>query len=290
MVLNFNEQGITLANKFKGKVGFRDIKNVKQAVQEIIAKEGECTFAMTFPGGTHDIWLRYWLGACGINPNKDVRVIPNPPPQMVANMKVGRMDGFCVGEPWNAVAVREGVGFTHVATQDVWKHHPEKVLAFNNEFFEKNKIQILRPVSPLAWFPIGLAVFQASDKAAVFSIAITSLWATLLNTAHGASSVPEDYKNVAKVFGFSALRYLRYVVVPYTLPFMLTGLKISIGIAWMVIVASEMLAGGTGIGFYIWDSWNALNLNNVIPAILLIGVVGFILDYFFGYLQRRVQI
>ena len=151
-------------------------------------------------------------------------------------------------------------------------------------------IQILRPVSPLAWFPIGLAVFQASDKAAVFSIAITSLWATLLNTAYGASSVPEDYKNVAKVFGFSALRYLRYVVVPYTLPFMLTGLKISIGIAWMVIVAAEMLAGGTGIGFYIWDSWNALNLNNVISAILLIGVVGFILDYFFGYLQRRVQI
>jgi nitrate/nitrite transport system permease protein len=139
--------------------------------------------------------------------------------------------------------------------------------------------------------PIGLAVFQASDKAAVFSIAITSLWATLLNTAYGAlPSVPEDYKNVAKVFGFSALRYLRYVVVPYTLPFMLTGLKISIGIAWMVIVAAEMLAGGTGIGFYIWDSWNALNLNNVISAILLIGVVGFILDYFFGYLQRRVQI
>lgn len=104
--------------------------------------------------------------------------------------------------------------------------------------------------------------------------------------------MPEDYKNVAKVFGFSTLRYLRYVVVPYTLPFMLTGLKISIGIAWMVIVAAEMLAGGTGIGFYIWDSWNALNLNNVISAILLIliGVVGFILDYFFGYLQRRVQI
>jgi len=142
MVLNFNGQAITLANKFKGKVGFRDIKNVKQAVQEIIAKEGECTFAMTFPGGTHDIWLRYWLGACGINPNKDVRVIPNPPPQMVANMKVGRMDGFCVGEPWNAVAVKEGIGFTHLATQDVWKHHAEKVLAFHNEFFEKNREEV----------------------------------------------------------------------------------------------------------------------------------------------------
>jgi len=136
MVLNFNGQAITLSNKFKGKVGFRDIQNVKKAIEEIKAKEGECTFAMTFPGGTHDIWLRYWLGACGINPNRDVRVIPNPPPQMVANMKVGRMDGYCVGEPWNAVAVKDNVGFTHLATQDLWKNHPEKVLAFNHEFLK----------------------------------------------------------------------------------------------------------------------------------------------------------
>ncbi len=142
MNLNFNGQAITLSNKFKGKVGFRDIKNVKKVIEEIKAKEGECTFAMTFPGGTHDIWLRYWLGACGVNPNRDVRVIPNPPPQMVANMKVGRMDGFCVGEPWNAVAVKESIGFTHLATQDLWKDHPEKVLAFNHEFLKAHPQEV----------------------------------------------------------------------------------------------------------------------------------------------------
>ena len=142
MTINFNGQGITLSNEFKGKVGFREINKVKQVVNELKSKKGECTFAMTFPGGTHDIWLRYWLGACGINPNRDVRVIPNPPPQMVSNMKVGRMDGFCVGEPWNAVAVKEGIGFTHITFQDIWKHHPEKALAFNNEFFEKNQGEV----------------------------------------------------------------------------------------------------------------------------------------------------
>ncbi|ADC89951.1 nitrate ABC transporter, inner membrane subunit [Thermocrinis albus DSM 14484] len=150
-------------------------------------------------------------------------------------------------------------------------------------------IQTLRPVSPLAWFPIGLAIFQASHQAAVFTIAITSLWPTLINTAYGASSVPEDYRNVAKVFGFSRWTYLRYVVLPYTLPFILTGLKISMGIAWMVIVAAEMLAGGTGIGFYIWDSWNALDLRKVISALLIIGIVGLVLDSVFGKLQRRFQ-
>jgi nitrate/nitrite transport system permease protein len=151
-------------------------------------------------------------------------------------------------------------------------------------------VQILRPVSPLAWFPIGLAIFQASNEASIFTIAITSLWPTLINTVYGVSSIPEDYKSVAKVFGFSKYTYIRYVALPYALSFMLTGLKISIGIAWMVIVASEMLAGGTGIGFYIWDSWNSLNLNKVISAILAIGIIGYILDRIFEKLQRRFAV
>jgi len=122
MILNFNGQAITLSQEdFGGRVGFREINKVKPVVDELKRKGKTPTFAMTFPGGTHDIWLRYWLGACGINPNRDVRVIPIPPPQMVANMKVGNMDGYCVGEPWNEVAVREGIGFTHLATQDIWK-------------------------------------------------------------------------------------------------------------------------------------------------------------------------
>ncbi|GAA6749278.1 CmpA/NrtA family ABC transporter substrate-binding protein [Thermus tengchongensis] len=139
MVLNNNGQAITLSQQdFGGKVGFRDLEGAGKA---ILAKKREgkpLTFAMTFPGGTHDLWLRYWLGACGVNPVSDVRIIVVPPPQMVANMSVGNMDGFCVGEPWNGVAVQQGVGFTALASQDIWKHHPEKALVFNNEFFQNN--------------------------------------------------------------------------------------------------------------------------------------------------------
>lgn len=139
MVFNNNGQAITLSGQdFGGKVGFKDLEGAGKA---ILAKKKEgkpLTFAMTFPGGTHDLWLRYWLGACGVSPASDVRVIVIPPPQMVANMSVGNMDGFCVGEPWNGVAVRQGIGFTALASQDIWKHHPEKALVFNNEFFRDN--------------------------------------------------------------------------------------------------------------------------------------------------------
>ncbi|RIH89725.1 Nitrate transport protein NrtA [Meiothermus luteus] len=136
MVLNANGQGITLSQKdFGGKVGFKDLRGIGRLIQAKKTEGKPLTFAMTFPGGTHDLWLRYFLGACGVNPVRDVKVITIPPPQMVANMGVGNMDGFCVGEPWNGVAVKQGVGFTVVASQDVWKHHPEKALVFNNEFF-----------------------------------------------------------------------------------------------------------------------------------------------------------
>jgi len=135
MILNANGQAITLSNStFGGKVGFNQINKMKAAV-DALKKAGKTpTFAMTFPGGTHDIWLRYWLGAAGINPVSDVKVIPIPPPQMVANMKVNNMDGYCVGEPWNGVAVDQAIGFTHMATQDIWKHHPEKALVFHSPF------------------------------------------------------------------------------------------------------------------------------------------------------------
>ena len=109
-------------------------------------------------------------------------------------------------------------------------------------------VQLLKPVSPLAWFPIGLVVFKDSGMATIFIIFITSLWSTLINTAFGVSSVPEDYKNVAKAFGFSKMRYLTKVLIPFSLPHIITGLRLSIGVAWLVIVAGEMLSGGAGIG------------------------------------------
>lgn len=148
-------------------------------------------------------------------------------------------------------------------------------------------VQILRPVSPLAWFPIGLVAFQSAASSTVFVIFITSLWPTLINTAFGVSTIPDDHKNVAKAFGFSKFKYIFKVIIPYSLPHIFTGLKLSIGVAWLVIVAAEMLSGGIGIGFFVWDSWNALSLENVLAAILIIGTVGLLLDKFFSVLQKK---
>jgi nitrate/nitrite transport system substrate-binding protein len=136
-MLNRNGQSISLKAALKGKVG-ADPKALKPFVDEA-KKAGEpLTFAMTFPPGTHAMWVRYWLAAGGIHPDKDVALIVVPPAQMVANMKVGKMDGFCVGEPWNARVIADGIGFTATNTQDIWKDHPEKVCAFTEEFAAKN--------------------------------------------------------------------------------------------------------------------------------------------------------
>lgn len=150
-------------------------------------------------------------------------------------------------------------------------------------------VQLLKPVSPLAWFPIGLVVFKDTGIATVFIVFITSLWSTLINTAFGVSSIPQDHKNVAKAFGFSKMRYLTKILIPYSLPHIITGLRLSIGVAWLVIVAGEMLSGGTGIGFFVWDSWNALSLERVISAILIIGIVGLIFDKIFTVIENKVS-
>ena len=149
-------------------------------------------------------------------------------------------------------------------------------------------VQLLKPVSPLAWFPIGLVAFQSASNATIFIIVITSLWPTLINTAFGVASIPDDHKNVAKVFGFSKWKYLTKILIPFSLPHIITGLRLSIGVAWLVIVAGEMLSGGMGIGFFVWDSWNALSLEKVISAILIIGLVGLLLDRGFSFLEKKV--
>ena len=136
-LLNRNGQAITLKKELKGKVA-ADPKPLKQYVEEAKSAGNPMTFAMTFPPGTHAMWVRYWLGAGGINADTDVSLITIPPAQMVANMKVGKMDGFCVGEPWNAKSVADGIGYTAITTQEIWKNHPEKVCAFTAEFAEKN--------------------------------------------------------------------------------------------------------------------------------------------------------
>ena len=136
-LLNRNGQAISLSNKFKGQVQ-GDPKALKPFVDQARKLGEPLTFAMTFPPGTHAMWTRYYLGAGGINPDKDVSLIVIPPAQMVANMKIGKMDGFCVGEPWNARLIADGIGFTSITTQDLWPDHPEKVCAFTAEFADKN--------------------------------------------------------------------------------------------------------------------------------------------------------
>jgi nitrate/nitrite transport system substrate-binding protein len=136
-MVNRNGQAISLKAALKGKVA-ADPKALKPLAEAAKAAGAPMTFAMTFPPGTHAMWMRYWLGAGGVHPDKDVSLITIPPPQMVANMRVGKMDGFCVGEPWNARAIADGIGFTAITTQDMWKDHPEKVCAFTAEFADRN--------------------------------------------------------------------------------------------------------------------------------------------------------
>lgn len=147
-------------------------------------------------------------------------------------------------------------------------------------------VQIFKPVSPVAWLPIALAIFNLADPSAIFVIFITSLWPTLINTALGVASVPKDYLQVAEVLEMSQWRRMTKILWPASLPYIFTGLRISLGIAWLVIVAVEMLTGGIGIGFFVWDEWNRLNLSSVFLAVLVIGLTGLILDYLLARLQQ----
>jgi nitrate/nitrite transport system permease protein len=148
-------------------------------------------------------------------------------------------------------------------------------------------VQILRPISPLAWFPIWLIALKNTGHAAIFVIFITALWPIVVNTTAGASAIPEDQRNIAKVFQIRGLSYLRHVLVPNALPSIITGMRLSMGTAWMVIVAVEMLSGSSGIGYFVWNEYNAGSLPAVVAAILLIGLVGVILDLCFLAATKR---
>ena len=140
-------------------------------------------------------------------------------------------------------------------------------------------ISLLRPVSPLAWLPIGLLVFKGANPAAIWTIFICSIWPMIINTAVGVQRVPQDYLNVARVLNLSECKIVTKILFPAVLPYMLTGVRLAVGTAWLVIVAAEMLTGGVGIGFWVWDEWNNLNVKNIIIAIFVIGLVGLILEY-----------
>ncbi len=150
-------------------------------------------------------------------------------------------------------------------------------------------IQVLKPISPLAWMPLALYVIKDSETSSIFVIFICSVWPMLINTAFGVASVRRDYINVARTHELSRFETATQVILPAAAPTILTGMRISIGISWLVIVAAEMLVGGTGIGYYVWNEWNNLNLASVIFSILMIGLVGMLLDQLLARAQRLVQ-
>ena len=150
-------------------------------------------------------------------------------------------------------------------------------------------MQVLRPISPLAWLPLGLVLFQKSEPAALFAIAVCSMWPTLINTMVGVRAIPQDYWNVATVLRLSRFTTFTKVIVPATLPYMFTGYRLSLGIAWLVIVASEMLTGTPGVGGFLWQEYNSLVYAHILLAIITIGVVGFALDRLMGMAEARLR-
>jgi nitrate/nitrite transport system permease protein len=150
-------------------------------------------------------------------------------------------------------------------------------------------ISLLRPVSPLAWLPIGLYVFKEAQPAAVWVIFISSLWPIILNTSVGVTRVPQDYLNVARVLKLSEWKVFSKILFPAVLPYMMTGIRLSIGVAWLVIVAAEMLTGGVGLGFWVWDEWNNLNVEHIIIAIFVVGIVGLLLEQMLLLLAKRFE-
>jgi nitrate/nitrite transport system permease protein len=148
-------------------------------------------------------------------------------------------------------------------------------------------VALLKPVSPLAWLPIGLLVFKAANPAAIYVIFVCSLWPMIVNTAVGVRQIPQDYLNVARVLNLSEWKVFTKILFPAVLPYMLTGVRLSIGVAWLVIVAAEMLTGGVGIGFWVWDEWNNLKVEHILIAIFVIGIVGLALEQLLVFVARR---
>lgn len=221
--------------------------------------------------------------------------IPSPAVVLQAALKVFA-DPFYRNGPndqgvgWNVLAslARVGLGFGLAALVGI----PAGFVIGRFDFANRMAapvIALLRPVSPLAWLPIGLLVFKLANPAAIWTIFICSLWPMVINTAAGVRQVPQDYLNVAKVLKLSEWKVFTKILFPAVLPHVLTGVRLSVGVAWLVIVAAEMLTGGVGIGFWLWDEWNNLNVANIIIAILVIGVVGLILESLLVALARRFE-
>jgi nitrate/nitrite transport system permease protein len=219
--------------------------------------------------------------------------LPGPIPVWHAAVKLFS-DPFYVNGPndqgigWNVLSSlqRVGVGFGLAALVGIPLGFMIGRFNFLNQMLDP-LISLLRPVSPLAWLPIGLMVFKAANPAAIWTIFICSIWPMVINTAVGVRQVPQDYLNVARVLNLSELTVMRKILFPAVLPYMLTGVRLAVGTAWLVIVAAEMLTGGQGIGFWLWDEWNNLNVAHILIAIFVIGAVGVMLEALLVAIARR---
>ncbi len=192
------------------------------------------------------------------------------------------------GIGWNVLfsLERVGLGFGLAALVGI----PMGFIIGRFAFFNRMAsplISLLKPVSPLAWLPIGLLVFKSANPAAIWTIFICSIWPMVINTAVGVQRVPQDYLNVARVLALSEWKVITRILLPAVLPYMLTGVRLSVGTAWLVIVAAEMLTGGVGIGFWVWDEWNNLNVKHILIAIFVIGLVGLLLEMALMAIARK---
>jgi nitrate/nitrite transport system permease protein len=285
-----------------------------QPVAEVVAepvKEKKMEKAATLPGAETGTPIGEWLGAVGrtiLPPLLGMLIlvglwyvathkggsIPGPVQTWDAAVKLFA-DPFYRNGPndqgigWNVLSSlqRVGIGFGFAALVGI----PLGFILGRSAFLAamiNPIISLLRPVSPLAWLPIGLLVFQKADPAATWTIFICSIWPMIMNTAQGVQRVPQDYLNVARVLALSEWKVVTKILFPAVLPYMLTGIRLSIGTAWLVIVAAEMLTGGVGIGFWVWDEWNNLKVEHIIIAIFVIGIVGLILEQALILLARKL--
>ena len=216
------------------------------------------------------------------------------PVKVVAQTTDALINGFGEGGIWLQLLAslqRVGIGYTMAAVVGVAIGVTIGMNKFLRQGFDP-MIQILRTIPPLAWLPISLAIFQDGKPAAVFLIFITAIWPVIINTAVGVQQIPKDYTNVAKVLRLSTTEFFFNILIPSTVPYIFTGLRIGVGLAWLAIVAAEMLASGAGgIGFYIWDAYNAGNENSmsqIVMAVFLVGVIGLILDRFVSWLGSLI--
>jgi nitrate/nitrite transport system permease protein len=257
----------------------------------------------TFPcgaGGRHPAGARFsfiWLRACrrcsawacwrcvGTGLHGHGRQHPSPKDTFVQAVQIFSDPFYSKGPNdqgvgWNVLSSlkRVAMGFGLAAVVGIPVGFLIGRFSFLSRMFNP-LISLLRPVSPLAWLPIGLLVFKGANPAAIWTIFICSIWPMIINTAVGVQRVPQDYMNVARVLNLSEWKIVTKILFPAVLPYMLTGVRLAVGTAWLVIVAAEMLTGGVGIGFWVWDEWNNLNVKNIIIAIFVIGIVGLLLEF-----------